>query len=411
MKITAVKVIVTCPRRNFVIVKIETSEPGLYGVGDATLNGRELSVATLLREHLAPLLLGRDPDRVEDVWQETFRGAYWRGGPIQMTALAGIDLALWDIKGKRAGLPLYSLLGGRTRDGATAYSHAGGRDVLEAEDQARRLMEAGFRAVRAQVAVPGASGTYGAGGHREAAAARWTSSDGQGMPDVERDWEPSRYLQVVPPLFDHLRSTLGPEVALLHDVHSRLMPIEAARLARELEPYHLLFLEDPLRPEHHDSFAVVRHASTTPVAMGELFHSKYDCLRLITNQWIDYIRCDIGHIGGLTEARKIAAIAEPYQVKTAWHGPGDIGPPTHAANVHLDCAIPNFGVQEWVDTIYWPEVMEVMPHSIRFDRGTIYPPEVPGLGVDIDEAAAARYPYSRAYLPMVRREDGSVHDW
>lgn len=415
MKITDVRVIVTCPTRNYVFVKIVTDEPGLYGVGDATLNGRELAVATALEQHIAPLLLGRDPDRVEDIWQYLYRGPYWRGGPVQMTALAGVDLALWDIKGKRAGLPLYSLLGGKTRDGALAYSHAGGAEFAEVHESALRIVERGFRAVRVQCAVPNATGAYGVGGAAEAASANWGAGgseligDGGPMPYVEANWEPSDYLRVVPRMFEYLRDRLPAEVQLLHDVHERLSPIQAARLARELEPYHLLFLEDPLRPEHKESFRLVRQASTTPLAMGELFHSKYDCLPLITEQLIDFIRCDLGHIGGLTEARKIAAIAEPYQVLTAWHGPGDIGPATHAANVHLDCAIPNFGVQEMV--FFPPEVHEVMPGAPEFRDGYLIPSDRPGLGVDLDERAAAMYPYRRSYLPTVRRADGSVHDW
>lgn len=415
MKITDVRVIVTCPTRNYVFVKILTDEPGLYGVGDATLNGRELAVATALKEHIAPLLIGRDPDRIEDIWQFLFRGSYWRGGPIQMTALAGIDLALWDIKGKRAGLPLYSLLGGRTREGALAYSHAGGSTFSEVEESVCRLREKGFRVIRAQCAVPKAESTYGVGGGKEAASATWAAGtgdsygDGGPMPHVERNWEPTEYLKVVPKLFAHLRDKLGDDIELLHDVHERLSPIQAARLAKELEPFHLFFLEDPLRPEHKESFRLVRHHSTTPIAMGELFHTKYDCLPLITEQLIDYIRCDLGHLGGITEARKIAAIAEPYQVLTAWHGPGDIGPATHAANVHLDCSIPNFGVQEMV---FFPEaVHEVMPGAPEFRDGFLFPSEAPGLGVDLNEEAAAKHPYQRAYLPTVRRADGSVHDW
>ena len=409
LRISDVRVVVTCPGRNYVFVKIVTTEPGLYGVGDATLNGRELAVATALEEHVKPLLIGKDPDRIEDIWQETFRGTYWRGGPVLMTALAGVDMALWDIKGKRAGMPLYSLLGGRTRQSALAYTHVGGTDPEQVEDHVREAMGKGFRVVRAQVAVPGATGTYGVGGRSEAASARWESPDGGAMPLVEGNWEPDAYLRVVPRLFEHLRTSLGDEIALLHDVHERLNPIQAARLAKELEPFHLMFLEDPLRPEHKESFRVVRRASTTPLAMGELFHSKYECLPLITEQLIDYIRCDVAHIGGITEARKIAALAEPFQVLTAWHGPGDVGPPTHAANVHLDCAIPNFGVQEMV---FFPEaVPEVCPGAPEYRDGYLWPSEKPGLGVDLDEEAAAKYPYRRGYLPVVRRADGSVHDW
>lgn len=403
MRITDVRVIVTCPGRNYVLLKIETDEPGLYGVGDATLNGRELAVASALQDHIAPLLIGRDPDRIEDTWQSLFRGAYWRGGPVLMTALAGVDLALWDIKGKRAGLPLYSLLGGKTREGALCYTHTAGRDFAQVEDRVRAAQAKGFRVVRVQVVIPGNRGTYGT----ETQDPRVGAAQA-GLPD-EETWEPAPYLRTIPKLMAHLRDTVGDEVEIIHDVHERLTPIQAARLAKELEPYHLFFLEDPLRPEHKESFRRVRAASVTPLAMGELFHTRWECLPLISEQLIDYIRCDLGHIGGITEARKIAALAETYSVQTAWHGPGDIAPITHSANVHLDVAIPNFGVQEMV---CWPDaVQEVIQGAPEYRDGALWPNESPGLGCDIDEQAAARFPYKRAYLPTTRRADGSVHDW
>jgi mannonate dehydratase len=306
-------------------------------------------------------------------------------------------------------MPVYSLLGGRTRHGALAYTHVGGRDFAEVEDGVRKAMARGFRVIRAQVAVPGATSTYGAGGAAEAASATWASPDGDGMPAIEANWDTAAYLRRIPRLFEHLRAAVGEEVHLLHDVHERLTPVEACRLARDLESARLFFLEDPLRPEHAPSFRLLRQASSTPIAMGELYTSKYECLPVVTEQLVDFIRCDLGHIGGLTEARKIAAICEPYQVMTAWHGPGDIGPPTHAANVHLDCAIPNFGVQEMA--FFTDAVHEVCPGAPVYTDGYLMPSERPGLGVDLDEEAAGRYPYRRAYLPMVRRADGSLHDW
>jgi mannonate dehydratase len=407
LKITAVKVLVTCPDRNYVLVKIETTEPELYGWGDATLNGRELSVAAALEKHIAPLLIGRDADQIEDIWQFVYRGTYWRSGPVLMTALAGIDLALWDIKGKRAGLPVYSLLGGKTRDGALCYTHCFGANFDEVEASVQAAIAKGFKVVRAQVAIPGMVGTYGTSEVRHATETLdW--GDGGTLPAIER-WEPSPYLRTIPRLFDHLRTNLGDEIELLHDVHGRLNPVQAARLARELEPYHLFFLEDPLRPEHRESFGVIRQQTTTPIAMGELFHSRWDALPLIAGQLIDFIRCDLGHIGGLTEARKLAALSETFQIQTAWHGPGDIAPMTHAANVHLDIAIPNFGVQEMT---FFPEVaQEVMPGGPTYADGRLMVSDRPGLGTDVNEALAAKYPYQRGYLPTVRRADGSVHDW
>ncbi len=404
MRITDVRVIVTCPGRNYVLVKIITDE-GVYGVGDATLNGRELAVAETLDKHIAPLLIGRDPDRIEDTWQYLYRGAYWRGGPVLMTALAGVDMALWDIKGKVCGKPVYSLLGGKTREGALGYTHCAGRDFAEVEDSVRQAMAQGFKVIRAQVSIPGLPSTYGQGGQKEAALATWGEAS---LPMVEV-WEPGPYLRTIPRLFEHLRSRLGDEVELLHDVHERLNPVQAARLARELEPFHLFFLEDPLRPEHQPSLRLVRQAATTPIAMGELYTSLWECLPVITEQLIDFIRCDLVHSGGITGARKIAAIAEPYGVQTAWHGPGDAAPITHAANVHMDIAIPNFGVQEMV---FFPEqVQEVIPGGPTFRDGSLYVSDAPGLGTDVNEEAARKYPYRRAYLPIARRQDGSMHDW
>jgi mannonate dehydratase len=408
LKITDVRVIVTCPDRNYVLVKILTNEPGLYGVGDATLNGRELAVATTLEKHLAPLLIGRDPEAIEDTWQYLYRGPYWRGGPVQMTALAGVDLALWDIKGKRAGMPVYQLLGGRTRHGALAYTHAAGNDVTEVEDAVRRAMERGFKCVRAQVAIPGLEGTYGTSEKKKSEEIAGRVPQQADLPHTEL-FEPGPYLRIVPKLFAHLRATLGEEVELLHDVHEKLGPVEAARLAKELEPYHLFFLEDPLRPEYKESFRLIRQHSTTPLAMGELFNTLWDCVPLIKEQLIDFIRCDLGHIGGITNARKVAALAEAFQVKTAWHGPGDIAPPTHAANVHVDISIPNFGIQEMV---FFPEVaQEVLPGAPEFKDGYMMVRDTPGLGTDVNEELAKRYPYKRAYLPTARRRDGSVQDW
>ncbi|MCL5006149.1 MAG: D-galactonate dehydratase family protein [Acidobacteria bacterium] len=408
LKITGVRVVVTCPDRNYVLVKILTSEPGLYGVGDATLNGRELAVATALEQHIAPTLIGRDPEQVEDIWQCLYRAPYWRAGPIQMTALAGVDLALWDIKGKRAGMPVYQLLGGRARRGAIAYTHASGRDFNETEEAVRRAMARGFKCVRAQVAIPGLEGTYGTSSTR-------TSEETAGRVDLQAElpatevFEPGPYLRHIPKLFEHLRTQLGEEVELLHDVHQKLRPIEAAQLACELEPYHLLFLEDPVPPEAKDGLRLIRQRSGTPLAIGELIHSPMEFLPLITERLIDYIRCAVTHVGGLTAARKLATLAEFYQVKTAWHGPADVGPAAHAASVHLDISLQNFGIQEMV---FFPEVArEVMPGGTSFRDGYMDVDDSPGLGTDVNEELAKKYPYRRSYLPLARRKDGSVQDW
>ena len=389
LKITEVRVIVTCPDRNYVLVKVLTSEPGLYGVGDATLNGRELAVATVLEKHIAPMLIGRDPEQVEDIWQCLYRAPYWRSGPVQMTALAGIDLALWDIKGKLAAMPVYQLLGGRTRRGALAYTHASGNSFDETAEAVRRAIERGFKAVRAQVAIPGLEGTYGTSLNK-------TSEETAGRVDQQADlpstevFEPGPYLRTIPKLFEHLRLKLGDGVELLHDVHQKLGPLEAARLAHELEPFHLFFLEDPVPPEAKDGLRLVRQRSATPIAIGEIIHSPLDFVPLITERLIDYVRCAVTHIGGLAAARKLASLAEFYQVKTAWHGPADVGPPAHAASVHLDLAIQNFGIQEMV--FFADAAREVMPGGPVFQGGYMNVDDSPGLGTDINEKLAKKYP-------------------
>lgn len=396
MKITDVKVLITCPGRNYVLLKIETDQPGLYGWGDATLNGRELAVAAALRDHIAPLLIGRDPGRIEDTWQYLFRGTYWRGGPVLMTALAAVDLALWDIKGKVAGLPVYSLLGGPTRASAMAYRHCDGRDAQEIADNIRAAQALGFKAFRAQVDVPSTSSFPNT---------TWVDRTTYSQP-----FEDAPYLRAIPALFEYLRQELGDDPLILHDVHERLTPIQASQLAGALEAYHPLFLEDPIRPEHKESLRLVRQNSRVPLAMGELFNHRWECLPLITEQLIDYVRVDIAHIGGISEARKIAAMAEAYHIQMAFHGPPDVAPITHAANVHVDMAIPNFGVQE--SSIFPVEIAEVFTGGPWLENGHLHVSDAPGLGTDVDEQAAARYPYHPTeYLPTLRRADGSVQDW
>ena len=393
MVIQEVRTIVTCPGRNYVLVKIVTDE-GLYGVGEGTLNGSELAVAAAI-EQASELLIGRDPAQIEDIWQLMYHWTYWRGGPVFMAAIGAIDIALWDIKAKQAGMPLYQLLGGKARDGLLCYTHADGSDPVEVEDSVRSYLEKGFKVVRAQM------GPYGGPGMvRSEPPAR------EGLPGTSF-FDPAPYLTSTPKLFEHLRSKLGDSVELCHDVHEQLTPTEAAWLAKALEPYRLFFLEDPLRPECKESFRRVREASTTKLAMGELFTSRWDCLPLFLNQWIDYIRFAPMHVGGITEARKICAMAEPFEVKTAHHGPGDIGPIGQAAAVHLDMTIPNFGVLEWVN--FSASANEVMPGACVCRDGYAHPNEAPGIGMDIDEALAKKFPYQRAFMPIVRKTDGSMH--
>lgn len=400
MKITGLDVFITCPvRTNYVIVKILTDEPGLFGLGNGTLMGGELALATMIEQHLAPRLIGRDPDRIEDTWQLLQRATYWRGGRAVAAALAAIDLALWDLKGKRYGAPLYSLLGGKCREGVLAYGHATGRTIDETVESVLRYRERGCKAIRAQVATPGyADGSYGVRG----------SGPPTDPPREVRTWEPTPYLRVVPRLFERLRATVGDSVELLHDVHDRLTPIQVAGLAKELEPYHLFFLEDPLPVENQDGLRLLREHTTTPIAIGERFCSKWDCLPLITGQLIDYVRNPMSKSGGLSELRKIATLAEPYQVKTAFQSPADVSPLAFAATIHLDLAISNFGIQEWAE---FPSEVEDLFHGIpAFRDGYFYASDAPGLGIEIDEERLRKYPYQPHFFPTIRREDGSLQD-
>jgi mannonate dehydratase len=402
MKITNARVIVTCPDRNFVTLKIET-EDGLYGLGDATLNGRELAVASYLTDHVVPLLIGRDARRIEDTWQYLYKGAYWRRGPVTMTAIAAVDVALWDILGKAANMPVYRLLGGASREAVMVYGHANGTDLDDTVAAVGRYLAMGYKAVRAQSGVPGLASTYGVG-----RGGMYYEPAEPGLPP-ENVWSTDRYLAYVPTLFAALRKEFGPEPRLLHDVHHRLTPIEAGRLGKELEPYHLFWMEDPVPAELQEGFRLIRRHTTTPIAVGEVFSSIHDCQQLIQEQLIDYIRSTVVHAGGLTHLRKIAQLAELYRVRTGCHGATDLSPVCMAAALHFDLSVHNFGIQEYMR--HSEATDRVFPHAYTFADGYLHPGERPGLGVDLDEALAATYPYQRAYLPVNRLEDGTVHDW
>jgi mannonate dehydratase len=395
------RVIVTCPGRNFVTLKIETRS-GITGLGDATLNGRELAVASYLKDHVVPNLIGRDAGRIEDIWQFLYRGAYWRRGPVAMTAIAAVDVALWDILGKLAGMPIYQLLGGRSREGALVYGHANGRDIAEASDAVGRFIEQGFFAVRAQCGVPGVKKAYGVSSGKAYEPAE------SELP-LETVWSTPKYLDIVPQLFERVRSDHGNDVHLLHDVHHRLTPIEAARLARSVEPYRLFWLEDATPAENQKSFELIRQHSTTPLAVGEVFNSIWDCKHLIENQLIDYIRTTLVHGGGITHLRRLADFAALHQVRTGFHGATDLSPVCMGAALHFDTWVPNFGIQEYM--FHTDETNEVFPHDYVFRDGRLHCGEAPGHGVSIDEKLAERFPYSPKQLPVARLEDGTMWDW
>ncbi|WP_306212847.1 D-mannonate dehydratase ManD [Actinoplanes sp. RD1] len=399
--IERVEVLVTSPGRNFVTLRITTSD-GVTGLGDATLNGRELAVASYLRDHLAPVLAGRDPARIEDTWQYLYRGAYWRRGPVTMTAIAAVDVALWDIKGKVAGLPVYQLLGGRSRDGVLVYCHASGADVPALLDDVDAYRDRGFRAIRAQAAVPGLSGSYGVrkGTIYEPAATA--------LPD-EQAWSTEAYLNFAPRYLAAVRERLGDGFPLLHDVHHRLTPIEAARFGRSVEELRLFWMEDPTPAENQEAFRLIRQHTTTPIATGEVLNTVWDVQQLITGQLIDYVRTSVVHAGGITHLRRIFDLAALYQVRTGSHGATDLSPVSTAAAVHVDIAVPNFGIQEHMG--HTEETLRVFRGGPRLEDGMLHPSEEPGLGVEYDDELAARHPYEPRYLPVARRLDGSVHDW
>jgi mannonate dehydratase len=396
------RVIITCPGRNFVTLKI-TTKSGVYGLGDATLNGRELAVASYLTDHVVPCLIGRDARQIEDIWQFFYRGAYWRRGPVTMTAIAAVDVALWDIKAKNANMPLYDLLGGASRTGVMVYGHANGKDIDETIAQAKQYKEMGYKAIRLQSGVPGLASTYGVSKdklyYEPADAAKPT----------ENVWSTSKYMPTVPKLFAAARETLGWDVHLLHDVHHRLTPLEAGRLGKDLEQFRPFWLEDATPAENQAGFRTIRQHTTTPLAVGEVFNSVWDAKQLLDEQLIDYIRTTIVHAGGISHVRRIAHLAELNNVRTGFHGATDLSPVCMGAALHFDLWVPNFGIQEYMR--HTEETDAVFPHAYTFSKGELHPGAAPGHGVDLDEALAAKYPYRPASLPVNRLEDGTLFNW
>ena len=401
MKITNAYVNITSPGRNFVTLKIETDE-GIYGLGDGTLNGRELAVVSYLTDHVIPCIVGRDPFQTEDIWQYLYRGPYWRRGPVTMAAIGAVDIALWDIKGKALNTPVYNLLGGKSREGVLVYAHANGKDIDHALEDVAKHKEMGYKAIRVQSGFAGSS-TYGVA----KGPGRYEPAE-RGLPS-ELVWATEPYLRHVPTLFARVREMFGEEMHLLHDCHHRLTPIEAGRLGKELEPSHLLWMEDPTPAELQEGFKVIREHTTTPIAVGEVFNSIWDAHDLIRNQWIDYIRTTLVHAGGFTHLKKLADFAELYHVRTGCHGATDLSPVCMAAALHFETAVHNFGIQEHMP--HSDETDAVFPHHYTFKDGQMFPGDAPGLGVDLDEELAAKYPYQRAYLPVNRKLDGTLTDW
>ena len=403
MKIASAEVVVTSPGRNFVSLRLETDD-GVVGWGDATLNGRELAVVSYLRDHVNPILIGRDAAAIEDTWQYLYRGAYWRRGPVTMAAIAAVDVALWDIKAKCAGMPLYQLLGGASRRGLLAYGHASGGDLPELFDSIDRHLAAGYRAIRIQTGVPGLGPVYGV-----ASGESGQRHDHEPARPAEEFWDTRAYLRHLPTVFEAVRAKYGPELPLLHDGHHRMTPIQAAKLGKSLEPYDLFWLEDCTPAENQEGLRLVRQHTTTPLAIGEIFNTVWDYQTLITEQLIDYVRSAVTHTGGITALRKILDFAAQYQIKSGMHGPTDISPVGMAAAMHLGLAIHNFGIQEYMS--HGALTNSVFRQTFTFTDGMLHPGDEPGLGVSLDVDEAGKYPYQTAYLPYNRLRDGTVHDW
>jgi mannonate dehydratase len=403
LKITDIKTILTAPAGiRLIVVKVETSEPGLYGLGCATFTQRARVVETAIDKYLKPFLIGKDPTRIEDIWQSSFVSSYWRNGPVLNNAMSGVDIALWDILGKRAGLPLYEIFGGPCRKAVDTYRHASGPNFEAVTEQVQKYMSEGYRHVRIQVAVA-KSFAYGA-------RAADFDKDSRAN-DKALTWEPGPYVRQLPKLFEHVRNAVGDDVELLHDVHERVPPILAIQLAKDLEPYRLFFLEDPFSPEDIGYFQHLRNQTSTPIAMGELFNSPHEWTGLVSSRLIDFIRVHISQIGGLSKARKMAAMCEFFGVRTAWHGPGDVSPVGHAANVHLDLATPNFGVQE--ARAFNQAERDVFPGCPELKEGYYWANDQPGLGIDLNESLAARFPIRDdppfdMHWGNTRRSDGTI---
>ena len=398
VKITNVKAITTAPEgSNLVIVKVETSEPGLYGVGCATFTQRAFAVVTAIEKYLNDFCNGKDVDNIEDMWQSAYVSSYWRNGPVLNNALSGLDMALWDIKGKRAGMPVYQLLGGKCRIAVDCYAHASGPTPEAIGDNVQKFMDQGFRHVRIQ------QGGYGGVGTME----KQPDFKVAGFGKTDDSFSDQRtYLKRVPKMFEYIRKRCGEDVELLHDIHELVEPIDAINMIKSLEPYRPFFIEDPFSPENMKWFKHLRATTTVPIAMGELFNNINEFRDYMVDQLFDYIRIHISQIGGITPAMKVARLGEWFNVKTAWHGPGDVSPVGHAANGHIDLAVWNFGIQE--SHIWSDKAKEVFTGCPTFKNGYMYINEAPGLGIEINEAAAAKYPIGTRSRWTVRKNDGTI---
>ncbi len=408
MKITSAKVFVGGPAKNYVTLKIMTDQD-IYGLGDATLNNRETLPAQYLTDYLIPNLIGMDPRNSEDIWQFFFKGAYFKRGPIAMAAFGAIDMALWDIKGKLANMPLYQLFGGKSREGAMVYAHATGSDLEDLLDSISYFVEQGYKAVRVQCGIPGMpTASYGVSESK--ADVKNYITDFSGVKPKIEVWDTERYMRYMPHTLERIREHVGPDIKVLHDVHHRLRPREAAAFAKQVESVGLFWLEDPTPADDQDALKLLRQHSTVPVAIGEVFNSIWDCNKLIENELIDFIRVAVTYAGGITHVKRIVDLAALHHVRTGFHGAPSHSPLCMAAQAHLNAWAPNFGIQEYL-VLGTPECDALFPSGHRMESGLMYVSDAPGLGVDFDETEAARYSYIAGSHPVVRLEDGTLWDY
>jgi mannonate dehydratase len=402
LTIKDVKVITTNGGGHYrwVFLKIITSEPGLYGIGTANNNYETMAVVTALEDHLKPWLIGRDPDRIEDLWQSAQMRTYWRNGPVNNNVLAAMDMALWDIKGKRANMPVYEMLGGKARDAVPVYDHQDGKTKEECLDSLQRSLANGYSHVRIQL------GSYGGGGFIPRGEGSRAEHGYEGAA-----FDEYLYVDTIPPLFDYLRSKAGFGPKLIHDVHSHLSGMNAVELARRLQPYQMFFVEDILPPEEIAYYRNIREICTTPQAIGEVFSHPFEVIPLIKDRLIDFIRCRVAATGGITPIRKLTMLCEIFGVRTAFQEGGENDPINQMAGYHIDISSTAFGIQE--ENHFPPIVHEMFPGMGEIRKGYLYGSDRPGLGLDINEELMAKNPmgpipaYGGAYKTD-RSIDGTV---
>ena len=398
VRIKSVKAIVTAPAgSNLIVVKVETTEPGLYGYGCAKFTQRAFAVVSAINDYLNDFCAGKDVDNIEDMWNSCYVSSYWRNSGVLNNALSGLDEALWDIKGKRANMPVYQLLGGKSRFAIPCYGHAGGNTPEAVAESVQKFMAQGYKYIRIQ------QGGYGGVGATSKQPDFKVAGYGY---EGDRHIDEYAYIKGVPKMFETVRKVCGDEIELLHDIHENTQPMDSINMIKQLEQYRPFFIEDPFSPENMEWFKLLRQTTSVPIAMGELFNNINEFKMPMVNQWFDYIRIHVSQIGGITPAMKVARLGEWFNIRTAWHGPGDVSPVGHAAHAHIDLAVWNFGIQEAANIS--DKSRAIFPGSPTMKDGYMYVNEVPGLGVEVNEKEAAKYPISTKSNWQVRKTDGTI---